>query len=153
MKNKRCILKIISVIVICTIIFSVSQVFANSDFSNLIGKAEYSEKYKNWLNLSDEERMETIEPIKYNVIPYQSNEQYLKSMNNIFKARNLLRNSLDTRYSLQDIIPENMLIRNQMQTNTCWSFATIGSLETNLALRDTYDIFCLKKSIFRRRNK
>ena len=137
MKKKNLLSKFIAMaIIISIILLCFNKVFANTDFNNLIKEAEYSDEYKKWLSLSEEEKKNTLEPIKYDVIPYQSNTEYLKSMNNVFKANILLKNSLDTRYSLQDIIPENVVIRNQMQTSLCWSFATIGSLETNLALQD-----------------
>ena len=39
-------------------------------------------------------------------------------------------------FSLKQLIPSNLEIRNQMSTNTCWAFTGISSLETNLALKD-----------------
>ena len=46
----------------------------------------------------------------------------------------MLGSNLNSRYSLKDIIPANLAIKNQQQTNSCWTFASLSSLETNLAL-------------------
>jgi len=48
-------------------------------------------------------------------------------------ARNI-GSSLQTRFSLKDVIPNNIVVRNQKQTNLCWAFTSLASLETNLAL-------------------
>lgn len=137
MKSKNLLLKFISItMIICISLLSLNKVFANTNIKNTIKEAEYSDAYKHWLSLSEEERQNTLEPLKYDIVPYESNKEYLKSMNNVFKANTLLKNSLDTRFSLKDIIPENIIVKDQMQTNTCWTFASLGSLETNLALQD-----------------
>lgn len=46
----------------------------------------------------------------------------------------MLGSSVNSRFSLKDVIPTNLAIRNQQQTNSCWAFAALSSLETNLAL-------------------
>lgn len=44
--------------------------------------------------------------------------------------------TLSSRYSLQDVIPSNVVVRDQKQTSSCWAFASLSSLETNLALQN-----------------
>ena len=44
--------------------------------------------------------------------------------------------SLESRYSLADIIPENTKIRDQMQTPWCLSFASLATLESTLGMQD-----------------
>ncbi len=97
---------------------------------------DYSEEYKAYLALSDEEKAERIEPSKYNVITPKTNSEYLSSLNNIFKSATLVKSALNSEYDLRDIILQNVAVRNQMDTNACWAFATIGALESNIALLD-----------------
>ncbi len=49
--------------------------------------------------------------------------------------------SLEPRYSLKDVIPNNMKIRNQGDSNACWTFAMLSSLETNLALKNKQKVY------------
>ena len=48
----------------------------------------------------------------------------------------LLGKSNTSRYSLKDVIGDNINVRSQGDTQLCWDFATLGVLETNLALQD-----------------
>lgn len=98
------------------------------DTKYILQKQEYSENYKRWLELSEDERKKVLMPRMYDV-PYNK----IENTNPLYNARSL-KASLASRYSLKDIIPENLKIRNQQQTNTCWAFARLSSLETNLAL-------------------
>ena len=75
-------------------------------------------------------------PRKYDIIKSQDNATYLKNLKNIFRMQMLLKGPLMDSYNLKDVIPENTTIKNQMNTNSCWAFASLGALETNLAMRD-----------------
>lgn len=101
-----------------------------------IEEVEYSDEYKEYMALSDEEKAERTEPSRYNVISPKTNSEYLSNLNNIFKSATLVKSGLDSEYDLRDIISQNVAIRNQMNTNSCWAFATIGALESNIALLD-----------------
>lgn len=96
--------------------------------STVIEKGEYSEEFKEWVQLPDEEKEKVIMPPSYEVkntrVVYQ-NPLYLAK---VAKA------SIDPRYSLKDVIQENLIIKDQMQTGSCWTFAALSSLETNMAL-------------------
>ena len=78
---------------------------------------EYSEEYKEYMALSDEEKAERTEPSRYNVISPKTNSEYLSNLNNIFKSATLVKSGLDSEYDLRDIISQNVAIRNQMNTN------------------------------------
>ena len=48
--------KIIFVIILYMIIFSSGCAFATTDLSNIIGELEYTEEFKSWLELEENER-------------------------------------------------------------------------------------------------
>ena len=133
---KKNIIKVISLFLITLIIFSCGVVFASTNLESKLSLDEYSEEYEQWLQLSDEEKENTIEPRKYDIITQKDNTTYLRELNNVFRMQQLLRANVSVDYNLRDIIPENVVIRNQMTTNSCWAFATIGMLESHLGLRD-----------------
>lgn len=89
---------------------------------------DYSDDFKKWLELSEEEKKNVMQPRLYSIT---SNSQHVQ--NPFFRA---LRSYNTPYYNLKDIIPNNLTIRNQMQTNSCWAFAALSSLETNLAIAD-----------------
>ena len=41
----------------------------------------------------------------------------------------------DAKFDLRNLIPENIIVRNQGSANNCWDFAAIGAFETTLALK------------------
>ena len=127
----RVILTIFTMIIL---LFSIQEVTANNIDADA-KEVEYTEEYKKWLNLPEEEKAKTLQPRMYKI---SSDTNYLKSTNNIFKLGKLLRATPQTRYSLNDdnVIKDNVKIKNQGRTNSCWAFAYMGSLETNLAMQD-----------------
>jgi len=103
------------------------DVFANN-IANSLSEKEYSNEFKEWLNLSDEEKQKVMMPRIYDI---ESSE--IRYKNPLFLTR-MLGANVNSRHSLKDVIPNNLVIRNQEQTNSCWAFASLSSLETNLAL-------------------
>ena len=133
MNNKvKIFRKILFLTVILFVIMFSSKVYASQSLSVV----EPTEEYKEYMNLSDEEKAKVLEPKKYDVIAPKSNSEYLNQLSNVLRIGNLLENSLDTDYDLRAIILNNVAIRNQMQTDSCWAFAGIGMLESNLGMRD-----------------
>lgn len=54
--------------------------------------------------------------------------------NNVFNL--LLGQSLtNQKFDLRDVIPENIIVRKQGGADNCWTFASIGALETTIALK------------------
>lgn len=133
---KKSLIKIVSLFLITLTMFSFGLVFASTELESKLKRDEYSEEYEQWLQLSDEEKEKTIEPRKYDIVTQKDNQTYLKELNNVFRVQQLLRATISANYNLKDVIPENVTIKNQMATNSCWTFATIGMLESHLALRD-----------------
>ena len=115
------------IFVLCTIIFVQTQVFASIDNINL-SKREYSEEYKNYLKLSEDERAKVIMPLMYD---FKTTDTTIK---NPIKYANLKATVTERKFNLKDIIPNNVTIKDQQSTNSCWAFATIAALETNLAM-------------------
>lgn len=117
----------ITIVIFMLVLLANCKVFASSN-QNLFQMEEYTEEFKEWLKLSDEEKENVIMPRMY--IIENSN---IESKNPLNIAR-MLKASINTKYSLKDVIPSNLVIKDQQQTNSCWAFASLSSLETNLAL-------------------
>ena len=113
-------------LVVLTIAGIGGNVYAVEDIELNNQILEYSNEYKKWLELPEEERGQIIQPRMYNIPQVTSNR----------KNRKLLKANNVSKYNLKDIIPENVVVRNQMQTNTCWAFSTIAALESTLGLQD-----------------
>lgn len=122
--------KFICSIILFIIIISSGQAFASTDLSSLIGELEYTEEFKEWLELDEEEKSKVMIPRSYN-IPVTTYEY-----SNPIKIAHTVGSSTLSKYNLKDYIPENVVIRNQMQTNSCWAFASLGMLESHLGLTD-----------------
>src|SRR5699024_4282686 len=113
-----------------SLLFSSNLSLANDNGNLELKPLEYSDDFKEWLKLSDEEKSKVIMPNLYDV---EYKKTTSKNPLNIVRS---VRASINSRFSLKDLIPENLVIKNQMQTNECWAFSALSSLETNLALRD-----------------
>lgn len=58
---------------------------------------------------------------------------------NPLKLARLSESSLMSSFDLRDHIPENVVVKNQLQNPGCWIFSSLGALESNLALIDYYN--------------
>lgn len=116
---------LIAIIVFLNILLSSYRALA---ISSLDGEIEISQDYMEYLGL--ENKSNVIAPTTYE-IPKDSIK-----VTNPLKLSKMLRSSTIPKYSLRDVIPENMIIKNQNPTNTCWTFASLAALESHLALQD-----------------
>ena len=109
---------------ICFVVFTIAvtpKVYAE----NIEKTENYSKKYQEWLELSEEERAKTIAPLPFNVrsTGTKKNSKFL----------NLLQSAvLPSKFDLRDKI--DIEVKDQMQTGSCWTFSANSVLETNLAL-------------------
>ena len=76
MKNVK-LSKILLILTIFIVTLSFQRVYANYDLEKMLQKVEYSEEYKKWLELSDEEKSKRIQPRMYDIPEQTSNTQYL----------------------------------------------------------------------------
>lgn len=60
----------------------------------------------------------------------------LGNSNNPYYIDNISKYANLSKFSLRDIIPENVIVRNQGSENSCWAFTALACLETNLALKN-----------------
>ena len=96
--------------------------------SILNGEIELSQNYLEYLELSDKKNL--LVPRMYDISKSEI------TITNPFRLTRLLGSSVGDDYSLRDYIPENMVVKNQESTNTCWTFSSLASLESNLALQN-----------------
>lgn len=105
-------------------------------------EAPYTEEYKEYIELSDEEKSKILEPRKYDLSNEENRTNTALLENEKISLKNLIRvlrssaNASAGKFTLKDLIPNNLAIRNQKSVNACWAFAAISSLETNLALKN-----------------
>ena len=127
MKLKK---KIVCSLILIAILFSTGKVLANTEFTSVLGEMEYTEEFKKWLESSDEEKSKSMIPRSYKIpeITYE--------YTNPIKIAHTVGAATLAKYDLREYIPENLTIRNQMKTNTCWAFASLGMLESHLGLQD-----------------
>lgn len=94
----------------------------------VLGKVEYTNEYKNWLNLTEEEKQNSIMPKMYDI---NSNNNQLRTnelRSSSFSSRLMAVNNRS--YDLRDDI--NVKVRNQGSTGSCWAFSTNSAIETNI---------------------
>ena len=120
---------IIQILIFLSIILSASQVFATT-IVNYAKEIELSDSYEEYLGLSEEEQENLIIPRMYDV------SKTKMKVTNPLSLSKMLGTSNTTDYTLRDFIPENLVIKNQYSTNSCWTFSTLATLETTLALKD-----------------
>ena len=121
---KKSIKKIFLSFIVTLLFVSFNVSFANITEEKL--NNQFSDRYKQWLELSDEEKANTKMPRMYDF-------EYISMSKN---ARTIAKSSIlngITKYNLNDHI--GITIKDQQNTNSCWAFGIISSLETNLALK------------------
>ncbi len=125
-KQKKFLLQLL---IFSIIVLSSCRVFA-TNIADYVGEMELSEEFQKYLELSDEEKEKAIMPRMYDI------PKNKKDVTNPLKLARILGSTVDTKYSLKDVIPANMVIKDQMNTGSCWTFSSLGMLESTLALMD-----------------
>lgn len=121
--------KIVTILLIVLIsILSINLPVKANDTTNSLRRLEYSQEFIDWLNLSEEEKEKVLIPKVYNI-----EDTKIQTKNPLYYIKSLAT-SLNPKYNLKDVIPNNIVVRNQQQTNSCWAFASLAALESNIAL-------------------
>ncbi len=124
-KSKKVVLYLI---ILTAILFGTGIFFIESKqiFKNNKDTIEYSSAYKAWLNLSDEDKKNTIAPSKYQNSYTGTTSLYSNSINS----------ELPSYYNLRDISTDISPIKDQKSSGLCWSFASHGILEYYLGVNN-----------------
>ena len=131
----------VAISVLLIIMLVIPSVYAVEDIQFI--EPECTEEYKVWMELPDEEKEKVLEPRKYNIEMNDGNNATLLKNNriatkNVYSLLKSTASYTDKKFNLKNLIANNMKMKDQKQTNTCWTFAAMSSLETNLALKNYY---------------
>lgn len=105
----------------------------NANTSDSLKKIENTKEYNEWLKLSEDEQRNTYRPRNIKI----KNTSHI--VQNPINTMIRVGASFTPKYSLKDVIAENVKIKNQGENNSCWTFSMLGALESNLALADYYN--------------
>lgn len=130
-------------------VISIGAILFSSIFSGKVFATEFNvnlpDEYKVWNELTIEEKETTLMPQtnsaqvpenilnKYEVedVPYLVNSLLGKKIGGFDNVSATLSNS---RYSLADLL--NLRVEHQGSTTECWAFATLKSMESNIAIEN-----------------
>jgi len=118
LKFKKWLMIVILVVLSFVILINVFDNVSNAKHLGEISIGEYSERYKEWLELPKEERDKTIPPPMYDKKVILKGNNFLKS------------DPIPSEYDLRDTLP--MLVTDQENTGSCWAFASNESLQSNI---------------------
>ncbi len=126
--------KLISIILLVVIILSMGQIsFAKESTLTL----QISEDFKNWENLSEEEKNKTIMPMA--TINNIAEEKKNNANSLLFGVQNFFTKAvIPSKYSLTEDI--NIPVKNQGTTYECWAISMASVLESYLAISGEKDI-------------
>lgn len=110
--------------------FEINEDYEDEQYIELINTQEYSEGYQRYLELSEEERNELeIIPDKYDI---PMSILYSPSMEKNYSISQIDEIEIPEKFDLRDEI--NIKVENQKSTGICYAYASLTSVETNLAL-------------------
>ena len=113
-KLKRiCIISMLLVFILISLLNV--KIFA-IDNENVLQQEEYSEEFKRWLELPEEEREKIMMPR-----PYEIKNTNVRYRSPLYMAK-MVKASMNGRYSLKDQIPANLVIKNQKSTKSNRSY-------------------------------
>ena len=118
--------------ILILLIFTLIILSSTNSFASITGEdiksVEYTKDFKNYLNLPDKEKSKVFVPKLINIKSAQA--QIL----NPIKFTKMYATPTETTFNLKDVIAKNVVVKDQKSTEFCWTFASLSSLETNLAL-------------------
>jgi len=116
--------------------FEPDNTYISDKYIKYISTKPYSEAYMQYLALSEEEKskIEAI-PNKYSV---PINAIYTESMEENYNVSQIASEQISESFDLRDYI--DIKVENQQSTGICYAFASLNSVETNLALIDNVNV-------------
>lgn len=98
---------------------------------DVIKEVEYTNEYKQWLSLSEDEKQAVLMPRMYNVSVYDNTKYYTRNSmlrTSLISSKLMISNYDD--YDLRDDI--RITVRNQENTGMCWAISTNSVIESNI---------------------
>ena len=129
MKNKKIIVSCLTILLLIILLGNVS--FGKSILDKAVA-VPVTDEYKEWES-SNKLNSSGYIPKKFDIGTFTSN---VWNSNNPYYIAGSSAVSDQSKFSLRDVIPNNVVIRNQGKENSCWAFTTIACLESNLALKN-----------------